>query len=40
MRDRRFVIGLLLLLALVVMVVMFGGRLEDLLLRLHGVHRE
>lgn len=39
MRDRRFVIVVVLLVVVVLLAVLYGGRLEDLLLRMHGIHR-
>ena len=38
MRNRGFAIALVVLVALVVVVMRFGGRIEQALLRLHGVH--
>ena len=37
MRRRGFVIALTILAALVVAVLLFGGRLEQWLLRMHGI---
>lgn len=36
MRDRKMAIALIALAALVVLVVLYGGRLEEMLIRMHG----
>ena len=38
MRNRAFVAALVAVVALVVVVMMFGDRIEHWLLRLHGMH--
>ena len=38
MRNRGFLIAVVMILGLVVVVMLFGGRLEEWLLRMHGVH--
>lgn len=38
MRNRGFVVALMVLVALVVVLMLFGGRMEHWLLRLHGIH--
>ena len=40
MSSRGMRIAVFVLIAIVLVVVLFGGRLEDWLLRLHGIHRE
>jgi hypothetical protein len=39
MRDRRAAVLFVVLIAFVLLVVLFGGRIEDLLLRMHGIHK-
>lgn len=36
MRDRKLVIAGIVLVAFVVLVVLYGGRLEEMLIRMHG----
>jgi hypothetical protein len=38
MRDRRAAVLFVLLITFVVLVVLYGGRIENLLLRMHGLH--
>ncbi len=38
MRDRRAAVLFVLLIAFVLLVVLYGGRIEDMLLRMHGLH--
>ena len=38
MARRGVIVALVLMVVVVVLVVVFGGRIEALLLRMHGVH--
>lgn len=38
MRSRRWLVGAAVVVALVALVVLFAGRIEQWLLRLHGTH--
>jgi hypothetical protein len=38
MRDRKMAVALIVLVAFVVLVVLYGGRFEEMLIRMHGGH--